>query len=439
MGRSSREKIGEALAQFPVVNSHEHAWQSFSIDNGQEYDLPYLFFNATQYLSGDLQTAGCPQDSDIFRYLSDPQTPDGSEQAWQFIRPYIERVRTTSYFRYQLLALKELFGVSEEDVLSERWHDASLRVRQYSRENLGTGSKLCAKMKVLATVLDAKLGLDQFPHLNAPDHFILQVARMDKFIHEERGLAEMLEEQSLSDFAEWLALFDRVFHSCVKAGAAGFKSGLAYNRRIEYSDPSKNEVAGIFRNGLLKASADDKTRYQDFMMNRLCQLCTEAGVPLQIHTGAQAGIGHVLEDTRPTLLTSLFRRHGDLKVDLFHGGYPWTIQAGLMAKYFPNVFVNGCWLNEISPSAYKAALLSWIETVPMNKIFAWGGDHFVLENSYASLKLSKALAADVLADLVDHDYFDEELALEIANRMFWQNGMDFWEINASRFPAPAAG
>jgi hypothetical protein len=428
MSKSSRDVIADKVAQMSVVNSHEHAWQSFSLDHGQEYDLPYLFFNTTQYLSGDLQTAGCRQNSDIFNYLSDAQTPDGTEIAWNTFRHYLDRVRNTSYYRYQLCAFKELFGVSEPDILSDRWREVSDKIRQYSRENLGAGSKLCSRMRVVATVLDAKLGLDQFPRVNAGDHTILQIARMDKFIHEERGLSELLDEHSVSDFAEWLEVFDQVFYRCIKAGAAGFKSGLAYNRRIEYSAPSKDEVAAIFRNGLLGASPADKTLYQDFMMNRLCELCTQAGVPLQIHTGAQAGIGHVLEDTRPTLLTSMFRRHGDLKVDLFHGGYPWTIQAGLMAKYFPNVYVNGCWLNEISPSAFRGALLSWIETVPMNKIFAWGGDHFVLENSYASLLLTKDLITDVLADLVDRDYFDVDLALEIAKRILWQNGVDFWGI-----------
>jgi predicted TIM-barrel fold metal-dependent hydrolase len=145
----------------------------------------------------------------------------------------------------------------------------------------------------------------------------------------------------------------------------------------------------------------------------------------------QGGTRHVLEDTRPTLLTGLFRRYPDLTIDLFHGGFPWYIQAGLMAKYFPNVYIDGCWLHHISPSAFRAALTSWIETVPLNKILAWGGDHTILEHSYASLLLARDLVADVLAELVTSGYFDLDLALEVARRIMHDNGAEFWGLGAS--------
>jgi hypothetical protein len=286
-------------------------------------------------------------------------------------------------------------------------------------------------MGVVATVLDAKLGPGELASVDPGDHQLLQVVRMDMFIHEERGLAETLEAFPARDFEAWLASFDAIFQRSLDAGAVGFKSGLAYNRHIEYSDPSKDVAARIFHSGLLSALPAEKVTYQDFMMNRLCQLCAEAGVPLQIHTGLQAGIGHRLEDARPTLLTSLFRRHSTLRFDLFHGGYPWTVHAGLVAKSFPNVYVNGCWLHHISPSAYRAALTSWIETVPASKIFAWGGDHNVLELSYGSLLMAKDLIVDVLADLVARDYFDVDVALDVAKRILHDNGLSFWGLDTA--------
>jgi hypothetical protein len=285
-------------------------------------------------------------------------------------------------------------------------------------------------MKVAATVLDAKLPAEELADVPSDDRRVLHVARLDHFIHEERGLAATLEEHKTTDLGQWLEAFTLEFQRYLDAGVAGYKSGLAYNRRIEYRDPSVDDVARLFRAGLLEATPEEMTAYQDFMMNQWCCLCVQADVPLQIHTGIQAGTGHVLEDTRPTLLTQLFRRHPDLRVDLFHGGYPWIAHAGLMAKYFPNVYIDGCWLHHISPSAYRAALTSWIEVVPTNKIFAWGGDHTILEQSYASLSLAKELVADVLADLVNRDYFDVDLALVVARRILHDNGAEFWRIPA---------
>jgi hypothetical protein len=428
MNRDSREEIASTIADMLVINHHEHSWHSFSVDYGQEFDLPSFLY--LDYLGqADLAAAGFPEAPELVDYLSNPQIADGAEKAWKAIRPFLDRVRSTSYFRYLLRGLNDLFGITEDDVFSERWREASERMRRYSREQKGKGSELCKRMRVVATVLDARSATDRLQYLAPGDHRILHVAFLDGFIHEERGLAETLDKYPRADFEHWLAAFDGFFHRTVENGAAGFKSGLAYNRRIEYSDPSKDDAARVFRSGLLTASPAEKAIYQDYMVNRLCRLCVEADVPLQIHTGIQTHTEHVLEDARPTLLTGLFRRHGDLRVDLFHGGYPWCVHAGLMAKYFPNVYIDGCWLHHISPSAYRAALTSWIETVPMNKIFAWGGDHSSgLEHSYASLVMARELVVDVLADLVDRGYFDVDLALLVARRIFHDNGFEFWRL-----------
>jgi hypothetical protein len=418
--------IASVVADLPVMNHHEHAWKSFNLDQEQEYDLPYFLGNG--YLSGDLEAAGLHIDETLFDYLVDALIPDGTDAAWRVIRPYLDRVRNTSYFRYLLRSLKDLFDVTETDIFSERWREASDRIRQYSRAHKGRGAELCARMGVSATVLDANVGPAELAKVDAAGHTLIQVARMDMFIHEERGLADTLDQYSPTDFDAWLAAFDAVFRRSLDAGAVGFKSGLAYNRRIEYSDPTIDQAAQIFMGGLLFAPQSDKITYQDFIMNRLCQRCVEADVPLQIHTGIQAYTRHTLENTRPTLLTGIFQRHGDLRVDLFHGGYPWTVHAGLMAKYFPNVYIDGCWLSHISPSAYRSALTSWIETVPMNKILAWGGDHNLLEHSYASLALARELITEVLTDLVSRDFFDIDVAIEIAKRILYTNGAEFWRV-----------
>ena len=96
-----------------------------------------------------------------------------------------------------------------------------------------------------------------------------------------------------------------------------------------------------------------------------------------------------------------------------------------MAKYFPNVYVDGCWLAHITPTAYKRALDEWIEIVPANKIFAWGGDHGIMDHSYASLLLAKDLIAEVLAQKVASGYFSKRVALHVARRIVGQNA---WEV-----------
>ena len=436
MHGTSRERIAAALAEMPAFNHHDHGWQAFDPAYAVELDLPAFLVKGG--LASSLVSAGLTLPDDAFSYLSDPSVPDGAERVWALLRPYLDRVRTTIAFRYLLRALEDLYGVREDDVFSDGWREAPERIRPYSRAHRGQGAALYRRMGVVATVLDAKIGLERLVDINPPDHRVLHVVRLDRFIHEERGLAETLAQHPAANWDGWLAAFDRAFHQALDAGAVGFKSGLAYNRPIAYGDPPEDAVARIFRRGLLAASQGDKTAYQDFMMNRLCRLCAVADVPLQIHTGIQAGNRHTLENTRPTLLTSLFQRHGDLRVDLFHGGYPWVVEAGLMAAQFPNVYVDGCWLPQLSPSAYRAALTSWIESVPASKIFAWGSDTNAPEHAYASLLLTKDLLADVLADLVDGGYFYLDLALELAERILYRNGLAFWRLDSDSGAAGSA-
>lgn len=428
MPRAIRDKIAGEIAEMPVINHHEEAWRSFSAQEGREYDLPHFLFST--FLGGDMASAGYGFGSKMVDYLGNPAIPVETEAAWEAIKPFLDSVRNTAYFRYLLISLKNLFNIEEQDLFSNKWIEASRRMQAYSREQIGKGGELCKRMGVKATALDGKLDADQFVTLEEGPHKLLHIGRMDMFIHEDRGLLETIEMHPTTDFDEWVEHFKTRFRGYQQAGAAGFKSGLAYNRRIEYSNPGKDIAAKIFKNGLLNANHSERTIYQDYMMNLLCQLCLEAGLPLQIHSGMHAGIGNTLENSKPTLLNDLFGRYPELRVDLFHGGYPWIEQAGLMAKYFPNVFINGCWLMHISPSAYRRALVSWIETVPMTKIFAWGGDHDILEQSYASLILAKDLIIEVLADLVDQGYIDLELALHIARRILHDNGANFWKIGS---------
>ncbi len=424
---SVHDEIANAIAEMPVINHHEEAWKSFSYDYGEEYDLPRFLFNI--YLGGDMASSGYGFNSDTVDYLGIPALPKETDKAWAAMRPYLDNVRSTAYFRYILKSLADLFDITEDDIFSKHWRSASEKIEAYSRQHKGKGSALCEKMKVSATILDGKLEAKMFSALAEGEHQIVHIARMDHFIHAERGLHQTMAAIPTKDFEEWLGNFDHAFQEYLNAGAAGIKSGLAYNRRIQYSTPTKDAAAKIFNNGLLNASSVDEAIYQDYMMNRLCRMCTQADIPLQIHTGMQAGIGNTLAHTRPTLLNELFQRFPELRVDIFHGGYPWIEEAGLMAKYFPNVYINGCWLMHISPSAFKRALISWIETVPMNKIFAWGGDHSLLEHSYASLILAKDITTDVLAELVEAEYFDLELALIVAKNILHDNGADFWQIN----------
>ena len=116
---------------------------------------------------------------------------------------------------------------------------------------------------------------------------------------------------------------------------------------------------------------------QDFIVHKLIQLAVRKNLVIQIHTGLQEGNDNVLTNSDPTLLVNLFSEYKEAKFDIFHGAYPYTGELAALAKNFPNVYVDMCWLHIISPSRAREALTEWLDTVPSNKIFCFGGDYIL--------------------------------------------------------------
>ena len=87
-----------------------------------------------------------------------------------------------------------------------------------------------------------------------------------------------------------------------------------------------------------------------------------------------------------------------------------------------------CWLPVISPAAARRWLDEWLETVPHNKIFAFGGDYVFVEGAYAHSRIAREVVADVLAAKVESGYLSEDEGLALAPRLLRENAWDFFRL-----------
>ncbi|MCW3986937.1 MAG: amidohydrolase family protein [Candidatus Bathyarchaeota archaeon] len=149
-------------------------------------------------------------------------------------------------------------------------------------------------------------------------------------------------------------------------------------------------------------------------------------LPIQIHTGIQAGNGNVLSNSNPLHLANLFLQYRQGKFVLFHGGYPFSGEAGIMAMNFPNVYLDACWLAH--PSILTINLHQWIELVPGNKILVWGGDYVYPEPTYGSLQFAKDAVAQVLTEKIERVYLSTKSAIRLAHNMFGDNAKKLFQI-----------
>jgi hypothetical protein len=85
---------------------------------------------------------------------------------------------------------------------------------------------------------------------------------------------------------------------------------------------------------MIKLPADDR-RYYPFYAK-----CVELGVPLSIHTSANWST-EVLNDLgHPRHIDVVARDFPELRIVMSHGGYPWVLEAVLLAWKHPNVYLE---------------------------------------------------------------------------------------------------
>jgi predicted TIM-barrel fold metal-dependent hydrolase len=423
-----KQGILECLSDMKTVDNHEHLGAPFLPEATFEMDLPYFLTHT--YLFADLVSSGMPESCltpEKYKYLEKPCGEDQSEQRWKELKPYLEKVRNTIYYRYLLIALRDLYGLEDEEIDDSNWREISQRIREKSQNHLEWSLAILDKMKVHKVILD--INGTSLPNKKiVKDERLVQVVRMDEFIYGYPNVFKNFTDEKVHSFDDYVNMVDIAFKAAKKAGAVGIKSGLAYIRTLFYDNAGRADAEKAFNKGLDKASQDERKAFQDFMMHVVCQKCAEYNLPYQIHTGIQAGNYNTLTNAKPTHLTNLFQKYPDVRFDLFHAGYPYIQEAAIQAKYFPNVYLDGCWLAHISPAAYKRGLDEWLEIVPSNKIFAWGGDHGIIEHSYASLKLARELISEVLATKVVTGYFSEKNALSTAERIVGGNAIEVYGL-----------
>jgi hypothetical protein len=82
----------------------------------------------------------------------------------------------------------------------------------------------------------------------------------------------------------------------------------------------------------------------------------------------------------------------------------------------------------MGPAVARRALDQWLDAVPANKIFAFGGDFQVVEQVYGHLELARANVAEVLADKVARGRMNAREAIRVARMLFRDNPRAWYRL-----------
>lgn len=428
-----RQQLTSAISQIPIIDTHEHLIQ----EKERLASKPDLFQTfLAHYLSSDLISAGMSYDE--LSVLRDSSIP--LETRWTLFAPYWDDVRYTGYAQVIEKAVQGLYGVSG---LSDETYE-KVASRMAERNQLGFYNwVLRDKSGIERVILDStETPLDQVDYsIFAP------VLRFREFIMvrnkpELHRLERRCQHQihTLQDLVQALESEIKRLHQHI----VGIKIGLAYQRTLKFDKVTCHEAEEVFNNifnqeTFERVMVDSRHQYlsaslslreckplQDFLVHRIIQVASRYDLPIQIHTGLQEGNENIITNSRPTLLTNLFREYRTVRFDIFHGAYPYSGELAALAKNFQNVFIDLCWLHMISPLRARSALSEWLDTVPSNKIFGFGGDYRFIEGVYGHAVLARANIAQVLADKVHEGVMSEHQAIQLASRLLHDNAHQFF-------------
>ncbi len=414
------KRIRNHISQMRIVDSHEHLREQVAVKGNVSLDFMLLLHH---YAGSDLQSAGLSA-SQFEDLVTDKYT---IEQKWAIVKPYWRSTRNTAYCRSVITSIKALFGL--EDLNDDTYKEISRMIKEAHDNPNWYDEILRRRARIDLAVQDVR-------SLRSASNLFVNVERFDDFVNirNNRDLSRQASKVGfaighLDDLINGLiAEFDRALQNRM----VGLKIGLAYHRILYFEKVERDLAMRIFDKISTAApetqmSFEEVKPLQDYMMHQVLSLARQYELPVQIHTGLQAGNGNIITNSNPTHLANLFLEYRDIKFCLFHGGYPYGGELATLAKNFPNVYIDMCWTQIISPSYSIRYLHEWLETVPANKIMAFGGDYQYAENVYAHSIMAKEVVTEVLVEKVATGYLRENEAIEIADMLLYENALELFK------------
>jgi uncharacterized protein len=434
-------RLHDRICQMPVVDCHEHL-------RGPEHDFALspqdpIGALTVMYLINDLWSAGA-SDADI-EMLQSPEA--STDEKWPLFERLWAASQHTAYARVTKLVLKQVYGVDEitRAALDRVAEQLAARDRTYYLklfEQAGIKAVIADVLfpppperpirylgsPVMKQYLNGKFPLPAIWHPVFALPYYHEI-RLHEFVQFVGSLAGV-QITSLADYEA--ALFNLINRS-KERGVVALKDQSAYRRIIAYDLPPRSDAERIFNRLLAdprnQLAWPDAKPLDDYLFHQCMRWARELCMPVQIHTGHLTNMRNRVAQANAAHFAPVLELHSQVAFDLFHGNWPYMGDLLFLAKNYPNVNLDMCWVNIIDPLYSQELLRRAVMTVPHTKISGFGGDYFTApEFSVAHLMIAREVIAAALADVVECGWIEEEAAIEIAAGWLYNNPNQFYHL-----------
>ncbi len=347
------------------------------------------------------------------------------EQWWEQAQHDFDHARATSFYRYLLPAFRDLYGVDFDTITPEQARRLNERIFANYQHDAWLVEVVTERANIELMLIDpywARLKFERaWPFavqvLNV--NTLIQGSHPARFANPLDSPYVFAERAGLpaASFDDYLAVVEEIFKHAVAADAVCLKTTLAYERTLDFRRTPREEAAAAYGTPPGEISPAAQRAFEDFMVWHIASLSAEYELPFQIHTGH----GRV-QGSNPLLLADLIEANPRTRFVLFHGGFPWVGETGIMAMRYRNVYIDSCWLPTLSYSTARRAYQEWLECVPSDRIM-WGADTVQAEGIYAATEFTRQCLAEALAEKVARHELLEQHALQIGRQILRENAL----------------
>ncbi|MBN2415540.1 amidohydrolase family protein [bacterium] len=418
---SAAAALASYIQSLRLIDVHEHLYIEQDYRKNPPDNIFALFYPSAY---DDLISAGMPEPD--WQIIMNPAFP--LSDRWALFAPYWQRIRNTGFGHIPLIIAKDLYGI--DDINDSTYAELNRRMaachepgwyRRVLRDNAGIEM-------IVEDMGSLEFDRSLFRHVLKFDH-LLNVRSSAQL-----EILSSVYHHPVAGLDDYLAVIDRAVADGVRHGMVGIKMALAYERSLQVDRVAKESAEEILQkvlqqqNGSPDLPAGEIKPLQDYLIFHLCGLAVKHNMPVQIHTGFQAWLRNDIRQADPIGLIPLFQAFPGVRFSLLHGSYPYGDHLAVLAKQYPNVYIDLSWLYAISPSFAERYLHEWIETIPGNKIMAFGGDYFYPEQSYAESKIARKVITKVLVTKMEAGYLSYESATFLAAALLRDNGIRFFGL-----------
>ena len=298
------KRIKQKLDAIPAIDTHDHL---FPFDR-----LPCI--EETKQGRG-VNLAGLWHNSYYRRFNPLTAWKPGMDfdEWWQTAKHDFKDARATSFYRYQLPAFQDLYGVDFDQITDAQARDLDRRIFENYKNQKWLYHVVTERANIELMLNDPYWARYAFTTSYPWEVLVFNVTPLTRGFHASEFTQavdspyEFAKKHGLpvDTLDDYLKVLDRLFLEAKDRGAVCLKSTLAYQRTLSFDNVPRERANKAFGRRQSALSSQEIKDFEDFIMWRLCELSAKYELPFsdphgrRPHPGLQSHVARRSDPGQP--------------------------------------------------------------------------------------------------------------------------------------------